>query len=75
MMPQPDEVPEGAVSLAKPFSVGDLLKAVGSVLGPGRPAPAEPALAVLPVGIKSHQPDTGIGLAGGPAQPLAEPEE
>jgi CheY-like chemotaxis protein len=75
MKPLPDEVPQGAVFLSKPFAIMDLMQAVGSVLGPERPAPSEPALAVLPVGIESHQPDTGIGLAGGLAQPLAEPEE
>jgi hypothetical protein len=48
---------------------------VQSVLGPERPVLAEPALPVMPVGIKVAQLHTGIGAAGGLAQPLAEPEE
>ncbi len=75
MEPQRDEVPEGSVFLAKPFSVPEIMKAVQSVLGPERPVPAEPALPVLPAGIKIHQPHTGIGSTGGLAQPLPEPEE
>jgi hypothetical protein len=75
MVPQRGEVPEGAVFLAKPFAVVDLLRAVQSVLGPERPVSAEPSLPVLPVGIKIHQPHTGIGSTGGLAQPLPEPEE
>jgi CheY-like chemotaxis protein len=75
MKPKDDEVPEGAIFIAKPFSILELTKAVQSVLGPERPAPAEPTLPVLPLGIKVHQPHTGIGTGGGLAQPLAEPEE
>ncbi len=75
MKPQRDEVPEGSVFLAKPFAIIDLMNAVQSVLGPERPVSAEPALPVLPAGIKIHQPHTGIGSTGGLAQPLPEPEE
>ena len=75
MKPQRDEVPEGSVFLAKPFSVPEIMKAVQSVLGPDRAVPAEPSLPVLPAGIKIHQPHTGIGSTGGLAQPLPEPEE
>ncbi len=75
MKPQRDEVPDGAVFLAKPFAVVDLLRAVQSVLGPERPVSAEPALPVLPAGIKINQLHTGIGSTGGLAQPRREPEE
>ena len=75
MAPQRGEVPEGALFFPKPFRAEALIKAVRSVLGSERLAPAEPALPVLPAGIKLDQLYTGIGLAGGLAQPLAEPEE
>ena len=75
MKPQRDEVPERSVFLAKPFAIVDLMEAVQSVLGPERPVSAEPALPVLPAGIRINQPHTGIGSAGGLAQPLPEPEQ
>jgi hypothetical protein len=36
---------------------------------------AKPSSPVLPAGIKIDQLHTGIGAAGGLAQPLSEPEE
>ncbi len=73
--PGPDDVPPGTRFLPKPYLPEELIVAVRSVLGPERPALAEPPLPVLPAAIKFNQPHTGIGLTGGLAQPLPEPEE
>ncbi len=73
--PGPRDVPEGALFLPKPFEPAALIHAVQSVLGPEITAHTEPALMVLPAAIKITQPHTGIGSAGGLAQPLPEPEE
>jgi hypothetical protein len=75
MRPQPDELPRGTLFLAKPFGPLALVEAVRSALGPERLAPVDPALPVLPAGIKMDQLHTGIGLAGALAQPLPEPDE
>jgi CheY-like chemotaxis protein len=75
MVPQRDDVPEGAVFLTKPFAIMDLMNAVQSVLGAEREVPTEAALPVLPAGIKIDHLHTGIGLTGGLAQPLPEPDE
>ena len=73
--PGPGEVPEGALFLPKPFAPTALIVAVQAVLGAESTPRTEPALMVLPAAVKITQPHTGIGSAGGLAQPLPEPEE
>lgn len=66
------DMPVNAEFLAKPYSPSTLLKLVSKMLGRGRPVPGAP---VLPVGLKISQLHTGIGAAGGLAQPLREADE
>ncbi len=80
--PGRDGLPAGARFLTKPYMPAELIEAVRSVLTPdlalraeSAPTPAEVSLPVLPVAIKIGQPHTGIGAAGGLAQPLQEPEK
>ncbi len=80
--PGPEGLPPGARFLTKPYLPHDLIEAIRSVLSPATGHHAERALPpagisapVLPSSVKVDQPHTGIGLAGGLAQPLQEPEE
>jgi CheY-like chemotaxis protein len=75
MAPGPNELPSGALFIPKPYRLADLVAAVRTVL-PSDPTeiPAEAPVPVLPSAIKISQPHTGIGAAGGLAQPLPEPE-
>jgi two-component system, response regulator PdtaR len=77
MAPGPGVLPHGARFLAKPYRPAALIEAVHAVLSraPRSPALAETAAPVLPTTIKTHQLHTGVGSAGGLAQPLTEPEE
>ncbi len=75
-------LPAGARFLTKPYLPGELIEAVRSVLTQAAipptenpPEPTETSIPVLPAAIKISQPHTGIGLAGGLAQPLQEPDE
>lgn len=78
------DLPKGMPFLSKPYAPSALIRMVKEALGeegksivvaqPESPA-AEPGLSVLPAALKIDQPHTGIGLAGGLAQPLPEPEE
>ena len=77
--PGPGDLPTRARFLKKPYAPSALLKEVKAVLQPTaepiRVAPAGLAeragLPVLPAAIKVSQLHTGIGAAGGLAQPLA----
>jgi CheY-like chemotaxis protein len=76
MAPGPEEMPRGAVFIPKPYTPAALVAAVQTVLTPDQTSvPAEISAPVLPMAIKISQPHTGIGAAGGLAQPLPEPEE
>jgi len=76
MAPGPKVLPSGALFIAKPYRPADLVAAVRTVLPPDQAGiPAETPVSVLPSAIKISQPHTGIGAAGGLAQPLPEPEE
>ena len=76
MAPGPKDLPSGALFIAKPFRPADLVAAVRTVLpSPQTEIPAEGPVAVLPSAVKISQLHTGIGAAGGLAQPLREPEE
>jgi len=76
MAPGPNDLPPGALFIPKPYRPADLVAAVRTVLPAGQPAiSAEASVQVLPAAIKISQPHTGIGAAGGLAQPLPEPEE
>ena len=82
--PRPGALPEKARFISKFLGTPALLREVRALLdrasGPisakEQQKPTEPVSApVLPMGIKLTQLHTGIGLAGGLAQPLQEPEE
>ncbi len=76
MAPGPKDLPSGALFMPKPYRPADLLAAVRTVLPSGQTEiPAEAPVPVLPSAIKISQLHTGIGAAGGLAQPLREPEE
>ncbi|SCY92608.1 response regulator [Microvirga guangxiensis] len=76
MAPEPKVLPSGAMFIPKPYRPADLVAAVRTVLPSGQTeTPAEAPVPVLPSAIKISQPHTGIGAAGGLAQPLPEPEE
>jgi DNA-binding response OmpR family regulator len=76
MAPGPKDLPSGALFIPKPYRPADLLAAVRTVLPSDQPEiPAKALVAVLPSAIKISQLHTGIGAAGGLAQPLREPEE
>jgi CheY-like chemotaxis protein len=73
-VPGRDDMPSGALFVQKPFSPGDLIEAIQGVLGSqGTVSPAR--VRVLPASIKISQLHTGIGTAGGLAQPLPEADE
>ena len=76
MAPGPNELSSDALFIPKPYRPAALVAAVRTVL-PLNPTriPAEAPVPVLPSAIKISQPHTGIGTAGGLAQPLPEPEE
>ena len=74
MAPGPNDLPSGALFIPKPYKA--LVSAVRTVLSPDETTiPAEAPVPMLPSAIKISQPHTGIGAAGGLAQPLPEPEE
>ena len=81
--PGAGDLPSGVPFLPKPYSslalIGMVRHLLGEASGPGEePAnrdAAEPGVPVLPMGIKLDQLHSGIGTAGGLAQPLPEPEE
>jgi hypothetical protein len=76
MAPGPSDLPPGALFIPKPYRPAALVAAVQTVLPSNQiEIPAEAPVAVLPSAIKISQPHTGIGAAGGLAQPLPEPEE
>ena len=76
MAPGPKELPLGALFIPKPYRSADLVAAVRAVLPSNQPEASAAAPApVLPTAIKTRQPHTGIGVVGGLAQPLPEPEE
>jgi len=76
MPPRPNDLPSGALFIPKPYRPADLVAAVRTVLPSGQPETStEASPSVLPAAIKISQPHTGIGAAGGLAQPLPEPEE
>lgn len=76
MAPGPKELPSGALFIPKPYRPAELVAAVRAVLLSDRTGiPAEAPVPVLPSAVKISQPHTGIGAAGGLAQPLPEPEE
>jgi hypothetical protein len=73
MAPGLKDLPTGALFIPKPYRPADSIAAVQTVLQ--TEMPAEGPVPVLPTAIKTSQPHTGIGAAGGLAQPLPEPEE
>ena len=73
MAPGPKDLPTGARFIPKPYRPADLVAAVQTVLQ--TEMPADGSVPVLPAAVKTSQPHTGIGAAGGLAQPLPEPEE
>ena len=76
MAPGPKDLPLGALFMPKPYRPADLLAAVRTVLPSDQTEiPAEAPVAVLPAAVKISQLHSGIGVAGGLAQPLREPEE
>jgi CheY-like chemotaxis protein len=76
MAPGPKDLPSGALFMPKPYRPADLLAAVRTVLPSGQTEiPAEAPVPVLPSAVKISQLHTGIGTAGGLAQPLLEPDE
>ena len=76
MAPGPKDLPLGALFMPKPYRPADLLAAVRTVLPSDQTEiPAEAPVAVLPSAVKISQLHTGIGVAGGLAQPLREPDE
>jgi CheY-like chemotaxis protein len=76
MAPGPKDLPSGALFIPKPCTPTALVAAVRTVLPSDQVGiPAEISVPVLPTAIKVSQLHTGIGAAGGLAQPLPEPEE
>jgi two-component system, response regulator PdtaR len=76
LAPGPKDLPSGALFIPKPYRPEDLVAAVRTVLPLDQTEnPGEAPVPVLPVAVKISQPHTGIGAAGGLAQPLPEPEE
>ena len=84
MTPGAGDLPKGTRFLPKPYPPSALVGAVREMLDgsakpimvPPQDAPAvEQGSRVLPAAIKVAQPHTGIGVAGGLAQPLPEAEE
>lgn len=76
MAPAPNDLPPKALFIPKPYRAAALVEAVRTVLPLEKSEiHSEGAVAVLPSAIKVSQPHTGIGAAGGLAQPLPEPEE
>jgi DNA-binding NtrC family response regulator len=82
--PRASALPEKARFVSKFLGTPALLsevralldRASGPILAKEQQKPDQPSSApVLPMGIKLTQLHTGIGLAGGLAQPLQEPEE
>ncbi len=81
--PRPGDLPKEARFLPKPYSPSGLVSEVRSLLANlsglnriERAVPADEAgAAVVPAAINLGQPQAGIGLAGGLAQPLPEPNE
>ena len=82
--PRPGDLPEKARFVSKLVGTPALLREVrafldgasGPISAKEQQKPTEPSSApVLPMGIKLTQLHTGIGPAGGLAQPLQEPEE
>ncbi|MFC1460156.1 response regulator [Microvirga arabica] len=77
------DLPSGIPFLPKPYTSSALIGMVRHLLGeasgpveePADHDAAEPGAPVLPMGIKLDQLHSGIGTAGGLAQPLPEPEE
>jgi CheY-like chemotaxis protein len=78
------DLPKGARFLPKPYRPSDLINLVQEVLGdaqkpmvvaPQDALPTEQGAPVLPIAVKISQLHTGIGAAGGLAQPLSEPDE
>jgi len=84
MAPGPGDLPNGVPFLSKPFAPSALLKITRQALGPADSPIMIPTAdntandagaPVRPAAIKIDQSHTGIGIAGGLAQPLPEPEE
>jgi DNA-binding NtrC family response regulator len=81
-LPGPGDLPKGASFVAKPYTASTLLEVVRAALDPARRPitvhrilPQEKAIApARPAALKIDQPHTRIGLDGGFAQPLQEPE-
>lgn len=77
--PGPGDMPKKAEFLAKPYSPSALLKLVWKLLDRERPIIFDKGTTagapILPAGLKITQPHTGIGTAGGLAQPLPEADE
>ncbi|MBL0405639.1 response regulator [Microvirga aerilata] len=77
------DLPKGKRFLPKPYAPSALItlvqemigKAAGPVVVPLDPVTVEHGSPVLPTAIKVGQMHSGIGAAGGLAQPLPEPEE
>jgi CheY-like chemotaxis protein len=84
MAPGPGDLPKGTRFLPKPYAPLALVGMVRAILDeaakpitvPPQDAPVvEQGSRVLPAAIKIAQPHTGIGAAGGLAQPLPEADE
>jgi two-component system, response regulator PdtaR len=76
MAPGSNDLPSGALFVPKPYRPAALVTAVRAVLPTDQTAsPVDAPVSVLPAAVKISQPHTGIGAAGGLAQPLPEPEE
>ena len=74
--PGPKDLPSGTLFIAKPYSLAALVDAVRTVLHPPQAGNAsKTSVPMLPAGSNVGQPDTGIGISGGLAQPLPEAEE
>jgi CheY-like chemotaxis protein len=83
-LPRKGDLPSKASFLVKPYTPATLLDTVRNVIDGGKrivlvtrssDAPVAETAPVLPSAIKINPPDTGIGLDGGLAQPLQEPEK
>jgi CheY-like chemotaxis protein len=76
MAPGSRDLPSGALFIPKPYRPTDLIAAVRRVLPSDQTEiPVEASAPVLPSAIKINQLHTGIGTAGGLAQPLPESEK